>query len=260
MTKRFENLRPRIDRRTTLKDEKYHNNLLLYVVHGIGERKGIFIQNWRNILPREYHDRVIIYGLEYPKSYKWLYLITKTGREPIVRKIVSDYDSAARFEANFTNVAILGYSNGTKVIAEIGNRLRDNIRKIAMLNAICTSDELRRLQFMQQGVDMRNIAIFCGINDIWPRVAALAIPEFFQDTGRLGTTTANCHVVWHQYDHYFALRPDYFFSKILPYLLDDVHFPSSDVDYVELSFWLNIKSILAGFGARYLRGILELFR
>jgi hypothetical protein len=76
--------------------------------------------------------------------------------------------------------------------------------------------------------------LHCGNGDIWPRVAAVANPTLFEDTGRHGTTIGNCEIVYHQFDHFYPLGGEYFREHIFPYLMDDVS-PGRDVRRVQLS-------------------------
>jgi hypothetical protein len=116
-----------------LKARPPRSRLLVYVIHGSGDDDGIWIHNWRNAITPRQSRSVTLFGLKYFTSYSLAYLIFNINRMEISQGVASDYNTNRHAESAFTKIAMVGYSNGTKIIAEIGQDIRDNVKNIVML-------------------------------------------------------------------------------------------------------------------------------
>lgn len=197
--------------------------ILFYVVNGSGSDDAVWLDAWRNeakAVANNYGGviQIEIFGLIYD-HYSRSRLLLNIGRDVIRDEVVGQYEGASNDEKEFDEFSIGGYSNGTKVIAEIEEWLRDNIGKIVMLSGICTNSDIIKLYRNRRTKKKRDILLVCGIKDFVPRIASWAAPLVYQDTGQRGSVAGWVKPRFHQYGHSMCLDVRYFREFIVPFLI-----------------------------------------
>ena len=91
--------------------------LLIYVIHGSGRDDGVWIQDWRNSVSK-HGNRVAMHSLRYKNNYPLSHLILDIDRPTTARQIADDYNLNRSIEKAYSKIAMVGYSNGTKIIAK----------------------------------------------------------------------------------------------------------------------------------------------
>jgi hypothetical protein len=183
---------------------------VLICVHGIRD-DGAWC-GLSTITPGRFLDgRIAITCVRYDRLSAWGFLFGRKHNE--IQQDVIDQLNYIRSRFSDSLFSILCHSNGSKVVADIIDKISFQIEWIFLCGSVCHRRHIRSLRTIN-----RDVVNDAGIKDWWPVLAEAFRPSVFQATGVFGFHQFPVQDRFFAYKHGDGIRREHIEAWILPTL------------------------------------------